>query len=334
MVQLLLFGAKFLIAIVMILLLLIGILAIVSRGREKIAGRICVKHLNKKYEELADHLLADILPAKEYKLFHKAEKKAAKSRKKSDNEPSRRRVFLLNFHGDIKASGVCALREEITAILCVAKPEDEVVLKLESGGGMVHAYGLATSQLQRLRDKKIPLTIIIDKVAASGGYMMACVANRVIAAPFAIIGSIGVLLQLPNFHRLLKEKHIDFEQLTAGNYKRTLTVFGENTEQGRAKMREELETIHRLFKNLIHSYRQNIDIEKVATGEHWTGTEALALNLVDELQTSDDWLFQHAKQADIYEIHFLAKKSLGEKLFSAAEKGKNSLLGLSDTIWN
>ncbi|MDX1901738.1 MAG: protease SohB [Gammaproteobacteria bacterium] len=328
MAELLIFGAKFLIAIIMILLLLIGILAIIMRGREKMTGRFQLKHLNKKFEEIKDHLQAELLPAKEYKAFHKAEKNAEKERSKSKEASERKRIFLINFHGDIKASGICALREEVTAILSVAKPTDEVVVKLESGGGMVHAYGLATSQLQRFRNCNIPLTVIIDKIAASGGYMMACVANRIVAAPFALIGSIGVLVQLPNFHRLLQDKHIDFEQLTAGNYKRTLTLFGENTEQGREKMREELEAIHQLFKNLIRSYRQNIDIDKVATGEHWTGTEALSLHLVDHLQTSDDWLFQHAATADIYEIHYHTKKTLSEKIFASAQSFKSALFGI------
>lgn len=229
----------------------------------------------------------------------------------------------MNFDGDIKASAVTALREEVTAILGVATPNDEVVVKLESAGGMVHAYGLAASQLARLRARKIPLTIIVDKVAASGGYMMACIGNKILAAPFSIIGSIGVIVQLPNFHRLLKEKNIDFEQLTAGQYKRTITLFGKNTEEGREKMHQEIEDIHHLFKNLIKEYRHELDVEKVATGEHWLGAQALDLKLVDELKTSDDYLFEQSKQANLYEVTYRMKKSFLEKLSAPV----NSLLG-------
>ena len=109
------------------------------------------------------------------------------------------------------------------------------------------AYGLAASQMQRIRDKKLKLTVCVDKVAASGGYMMAVVADKIIAAPFAVLGSIGVLAQVPNFHRLLKKHDVDFEMLTAGKYKRTLTMFGENTDKGREKFQEDIEDTHVLF---------------------------------------------------------------------------------------
>jgi serine protease SohB len=221
---------------------------------------------------------------------------------------------VLHFNGDIRASAVSALREEITAILTMAEKTDEILVCLDSGGGLVNAYGLAASQLQRIKDAKIKLIIAIDKVAASGGYMMACIADRIIAAPFAIIGSIGVLAQIPNFHRFLQKKSIDFEQLTAGQYKRTLTLFGENTEKAREKMQQEIDDTHELFKTFIHQHRPNIDIEKVSTGEHWYATTALNLNLVDALQTSDDYLLSASKQADIYEICFKLKKSLGKRL--------------------
>ena len=181
------------------------------------------------------------------------------------------RVFVLNFDGDWKASAVNLFREEITAILCVAKPQDEVVVRLESSGGVVHGYGLAASELQRIKDHHIPLTIAVDKVAASGGYMMACVADKILAAPFAIIGSIGVLAQLPNFHRFLKKHDVDFEQITAGQYKRTLSLFGENTSDGRKKFQTEINEAHQLFKQFITEHRPQIDIDKLATGEYWFG---------------------------------------------------------------
>ena len=135
---------------------------------------------------------------KAQKKKHKQEVKAAKAKAKlatpqSDAKP---RVYVLDFKGSMDAHEVASLREEVTAVLAVATPQDQVVVRLESPGGVVHGYGLAASQLQRLREKQIPLTVAVDKVAASGGYMMACVADKIVAAPFSIIGSIGVVARI------------------------------------------------------------------------------------------------------------------------------------------
>ncbi len=173
-----------------------------------------------------------------------------------------------------------------------------------------HSYGLASSQLERIRRRNIPLTICVDRVAASGGYMMACIANRLIAAPFALIGSIGVVAQIPNFHRLLKKNDVDYEVLTAGDYKRTLTMFGENTDKGREKFVEELEDTHSLFKEFVSEYRPQLDIEKVATGEVWFGRRALENQLIDQIETSDDYLFNLSEEADIYKVKYRPKQTL------------------------
>lgn len=320
--QLLLFSAKALIIVILILILLAGILALLSRGKEKISGKISIKNLNKKFEETTENLLEEISSKKQFKQFTK-DQKALEKIKKHDEKKN---VFVMYFHGDIKASAVDSLREEITAVLGVAKPQDEVVVCVESGGGMVHAYGLAAAQLQRIRHQNIPLTVIVDKVAASGGYLMACIANKILAAPFAIIGSIGVIVQIPNFHRLLKEKNIDFEQVTAGNFKRTLTMFGHNTEEGREKLKEEIEDIHDDFKHVIQQHRQQVDIDKVATGEHWLAVQALELKLVDELTTSDDYIVAKSKEANVYEIEYHAKKSLASKIMSGANMLKRQFV--------
>ena len=289
-----------------------GIFAIARKAKEQTKLKLGVKKLNRKYQELADTLNAEILTKTERKKFTKEKK----IKFKKESKQPKKRVFVLNFQGDIKGSAVNSLREEITAIAQVATPQDEVVLKLESGGGMVSPYGLAASQLQRLKDKRIPLTVSIDKIAASGGYLMACVADKILAAPFAIIGSIGVVAQLPNFHRFLKKKDIDFELLTAGEYKRTLTMFGENTQKAREKTQEDLEEIHRLFKDFIEKNRKSVNIDEVATGAHWLAQDALSLNLVDKLITSDDYLSSQASSglANIYELQYFAKKSMSEKL--------------------
>ena len=260
----------------------------------------------------------------ERKAARKQEKENAKAAKKArkkgeDPEAKRKRLYVLGFEGDLKASATDNLREEISAILTQVRAGDEILVKVESPGGMVHGYGLAASQLQRIRDAEVPLTIAVDKVAASGGYMMACVANRIIAAPFAVLGSIGVLAQLPNFHKWLKKNDIDFELYTAGEYKRTLTMFGENTDKGREKFIEELEKTHGLFKDFVRDNRPQLDIDKVATGEVWYGRQAVDEGLVDELQTSDAFIQQRIEDWDVFDVRFVHKKNWQEKLGFAAE---------------
>lgn len=245
------------------------------------------------------------------------------------NEKDKGRLFVINFDGDVEASAVENLREEITAIISAASENDEVLVKLESPGGMVHSYGLAASQLTRIKAAKLSLTIAVDQVAASGGYMMACVANRIIAAPFAVVGSIGVVAELPNFHRLLRHNKVDYEQHTAGEYKRTLTMFSENTDTAREKFKKELEETHELFKQFIRDNRPALDIDKVATGEHWYGTQALELGLIDGIETSDDFIVNAAKESEVFEIAYEVKKPLAQRLSfsvqSAVEKGLMSL---------
>ena len=239
-----------------------------------------------------------------------------------DDAPSRRkRIYVLDFDGDVAAEEVSSLREEITTVLSIAEPCDEIILKLESPGGMVHAYGLAASQLQRIKDAKIPLTICVDKVAASGGYMMACLADKLVAAPFAIIGSIGVVVQLPNFHKILKKNEVDYEVISAGEYKRTLSTFGEITDKGRAKVQEDVENIHEIFKQWVKSHRPIVDVSRVATGETWVGMQAKERYLVDELNTSDDVLVRACKDADVFEVSYKFKQTLQDKLGAAVEAG-------------
>jgi serine protease SohB len=321
-------------AVTLVAAILIVVAAIVSMGQKQRSehheGHIEIRNLNDKYRHIGDtieHVVSDpeLLKA-EKKSRKKADKAKAKEQKKQRKqaagdlqEKRRPRLYVLNFHGDLKASATDNLREEVSAVLLQASAGDEVVVKVESPGGLVHGYGLASSQLQRVRDAGVPLTIAVDKVAASGGYMMACVGNRIIAAPFAVIGSIGVLAQLPNFHRLLQKHDIDFELLTAGEYKRTLTLFGENTDKGREKFVEELEETHSLFKTFVSDNRPELDIAKVATGEVWYGRNAIDVGLVDEIKTSDAYIQEHLQDWDVYEVRFMHKKNWQEKLGLAAE---------------
>ena len=302
---------------VIALLIIIGAIGgLVMRQKLAQEDKIEVKKLNTHYQNMATSLKSALLSKHDFKQEQKAQKKKLKQedKKAAKTDEHKKHVYVLNFDGDIKASPVDNLREEISAILTTATKDDEVVVKLESGGGMVHGYGLAASQLKRIRDKDIPLTVCVDKIAASGGYMMACVGNQIVSAPFAIIGSIGVLAQIPNFNKLLKEKNIDFEQFKAGNYKRTVTFFGETTDEDRQKMQSEIEQTHYLFKDFVKQQRPSLEIDKVATGEHWFGTEALELGLIDKIQTSDDYLMEQAENADILEVNFQAKKKLKDKI--------------------
>lgn len=299
------FLAKAATLVVAALALLGGIVALTRHGeRPESRGRLDVRHLNHDYENMALTLKAATLPKKAFKQARKEQK----AKDKQHDKTPHRRVFVLNFHGDLRASAVAALREEVTAVLTVAQPEDEVVVRLESAGGLVHAYGLAAAQLLRIRDRRVKLTVAVDKVAASGGYLMACVADRIIAAPFAILGSIGVIAQLPNFNRLLKKHDVDYEQFMAGEHKRTVTLFGENTDKGRQKFQEEIEEAHDLFKDFVKTHRAQVDLQQVATGEYWYGTRALDCRLADELRTSDDYLLAMSAGADLYEVTFTGKK--------------------------
>lgn len=240
-------------------------------------------------------------------------------------ETQKSRLFVLDFDGDLYAHAVESLRHEITAVLLIAKPEDEVLIRLESPGGVVHGYGLAASQLRRLRERNIPLTVAVDKVAASGGYMMACVADKIVSAPFAIIGSVGVVAEVPNIHRLLKKHDIDVDVMTAGEFKRTVTFMGENTEKGKQKFRQELEETHQLFKQFVSENRPGLDIEKIATGEHWFGRQALALNLIDEISTSDDLLLKAFENKQVIEVKYQEKRSLIQRIGLQAEASVEKL---------
>jgi serine protease SohB len=297
---------------------IIGIVAIVGRRTTEHAGTLTVEKLNEKSEQMRDAVNAVVLEKKALKQQRKKQKQEKKQSEKADSA-DRERSFVIDFKGDIHASATASLREEISAILSIAKAGETVLLRLENSGGAVHEHGLAASQLLRLKGHGLKVIVSVDKVAASGGYLMACVADKIIAAPFAIVGSIGVLMQLPNLNRWLESKGIDYEQVTAGKYKRTLTVFGKNTEEDRDKVREELEEIHTLFKSQIVENRPQVDIDAVATGEHWYGLQAVELKLVDELRTSDEYLAEQMAAGDVYRFEYKRKKTMPERFLATAQ---------------
>ena len=371
-----LFLAKVVTVVVAIVLLVGGVVAAVSSSREmkpSKKGRIRVAKINGHFDEMRDVLRHAVLKRQELKLLAKEEKQKAKQEAKQETKaakqeakgtakgmakaqteaeageaeetkdtapPRKRRVFVLDFKGDLAASEVRSLREEVSAVLSLAVSEDEAVIRLESPGGMVHGYGLAASQLLRLKSGGVPLTVCVDKVAASGGYLMACIADRLLAAPFAVIGSIGVLVQMPNFHRLMKKNEVDFEMISAGEYKRTLSLFGEVTTKGRDKAKEDVEEVHKLFKGWVKEHRPAVDIDKIATGETWLGTQAQQRGLVDDIRTSDEYLLKACEDADVFEVEYEIRKSIQEKLAHSVHACADRLLSLfmersrPENFWN
>lgn len=307
------FAIDVIVLAIAILFVFASIISMSAKSKGKTKSKIIVTDLNKYYQNLRETLLENELNKKQKKDLKKQNKK---DKKKAKPEKT---IYVLDFQGDIKASAAEPLRHEVSAILSVAGKKDEVFVRLESPGGVVHGYGLAASQLQRIKDHGIPLTISVDKVAASGGYMMACIANKILSAPFAIIGSIGVIAQIPNFNKLLKKHDIDFEQITAGEYKRTLTMFAENTDKAREKMQQDISEVHDLFKQHVIDHRPQVDMQEVGTGEYWFGTRALELKLVDTIQTSDDYLMRARKKTKLRLIKKHEKKKFMHKLGNAAE---------------
>lgn len=307
-----LFALKVFVVIAMVLLLVVLILLLIQKGQQ-LKPQLEIDRLNDQFSQLEQNLKSHILNKKELK----KESKNWEEAEKKWGEETHAKIYVIDFKGDIKAHASEHLREEVTAVLTVATPEDEVLVRVESPGGVVHGYGFCASQLQRIRNAGVPLTISVDKVAASGGYMMAVVANKILSAPFAIVGSIGVVAQVPNFHRILKKNDIDYKEYTAGAFKRTVSIFGEISPEGESKFKSQLEDTHVLFKNHIHHFRPQLDLEKVATGEYWYGHQAKDLGLVDELITSDDYLLSKRKTAEIIKVSYKTKKSLAEKIGEA-----------------
>lgn len=315
--QIIEFGVFFLKTAVILFAFIIALSYVISASLKAKVGdksRLTLTNRSKQLKERQKELQLKLADPKKAKALKKEVKKEKKKSKKKFADEDKKRLFVLNFNGDIKASQTEDLKSEITYLLQAARPQDEVMLKLESPGGMVSGYGLAASELLRIKNAGLKLTVCVDKVAASGGYMMACVADHILTAPFAVLGSIGVVAQLPNFHKLLKKNDIDYEILTAGDYKRTLTVFGENTEKGRAKFIDQLEDIHQLFKSFVAQNRPQVDIDKVATGEYWFGHQCVDLKLADGISTSEDFIFSKHKDFEVFEIETQKKKSFVEKL--------------------
>lgn len=320
-----LFLAKIFTLLIFLAIIIAMIAGSIMRSRDP-GMRIKLKavHLNKRMQGIEKQLQNIIMPQKEFKSLLKLEKKQNKKDKKK-KQKDKLNVYVINFIGDMKASDVKSLTDTISLILKVSKPKEEVVLRLESGGGYVHSYGLAAAQLLRLREHKLNLTVCVDKVAASGGYLMAAMADKICAAPFAILGSIGVVGVVPNINKLLKKGNIDVEYHTSGQYKRTLTVVGQNDSKGRKKFQQDLQQTHKLFKDIIKKYRPSLPMAKVSTGEIWYGNDAIKMKLADEIITAEEYLFLKTGKADLYEVAVKEKKNMAERIGKAGDEAVGNL---------
>nr|WP_267956324.1 protease SohB [Halomonas sp. MCCC 1A17488] len=317
---------RFVVQVSVLTLLVVVTVVVIARIKSEAGERVRLRvdELNNRLEYRRRRLaLAATEPSARKRLakaFRRDDKSRSRAGRRQADEP-RGTVWVLDFHGDLRATGAARFAEEISAVTAAASEGDEVVIRLESAGGLVHAYGLAAAQVDRLREAGLDTTVCVDKVAASGGYLMACAANQLRAAPFAVLGSIGVVAQLPNVHRLLKRHDVDVELLTAGEYKRTLTVFGENTEEGREKFQSDLEHIHELFKRHVAERRPTLDVEAVATGEVWYGRDALEKGLVDALGTSEAYLLARMEEARVVSVRLEARHPMGKRLGLAVREG-------------
>jgi serine protease SohB len=309
-----------------------------AAGEER--GSLGLIQLNDRWQQTLDGLRAKLFTPKDFKRYRKERKAQEKAQEKAQQKAQKTaepgpdvkpKLFILDFKGDLMAHAVESLRREVSALIAVAQPSDEVVVRLESPGGAAHAYGFAASQLARFSPRGIKLTVCVDRIAASGGYMMACVADHIVAAPFALIGSIGVAAPVPNIHRLLDRHGVDYENITAGKYKRTVSFLAENTDEGRAKFQQQIEETHTLFKDFVSQHRSAIDIDAIATGEYWHATRAAELGLVDELATSDDYLMAKLDEADIFELKYHKPESLRDRLTGAAA---HTTYGVVDALWS
>ncbi len=319
--SLLFFSLKALIVVISILVCIIVPLVLIKKisPSDKSKKSLKIENLKSQYDKYTQQFKQKTMNKKDFKKYLKSF--IAKDKKSKKEKPF---LFVLSFVGDIMASQVKNLREEISLILKIAKPKDEVALILDSRGGSVSHYGLAANQLQRLRTHNIPLTVCVDKVAGSGGYLMACVGHQILSSPFAFIGSIGVMFGIPNVYDFLKKHDISYEEFTAGKFKRTVTPFGKVTDEKRERLKNQLSLIHDQFKNFVQKYR-DIDLEQTATGEAWLAEEALKRGLVDKLQCSDDYILEKFKTHNVYKISLKVPKSFLEKVLSKRSLSEEAL---------
>ena len=276
-------------AVAAAVLLILRIMSANRAERRESDSDLQITDLGKQLAERANKVKRRLMPKKERKEL------AKRSKAEASTENYNSTVFVIDFRPKLRAREVETLRKEVDVITQLATPRDEVLVRIDSPGGTVTGYGHAASQLLRIHNIGVPLTICVDEIAASGGYMCAAVADKIVAAPFAFIGSIGVVAGIPNFVGLMNKLGVRYFELTAGENKRTLTPFSEPTPEKQAVEQQRLEAIHRAFKELIKKRRPNLDIDRVADGNYWLAVDAKELGLVDMIQTSDEYLLEQAR---------------------------------------
>ena len=224
--------------------------------------------------------------------------------------PDKSNLYYLEFEGDIQASEAAKLKQEILVCLQVAKPTDVFLILVESSGGSVSNYGDLYSVMEMIKKRGHTLWVAIDRVAASGGYLISLPADKIFATPFALIGSIGVLSEVPNFGGLLDKYGVKMEEYTAGERKMNISMFRENGEEQKEHHRKKLGKIHELFKAQLVKYRggliekKGVDIGELMEGDFWMGENAFELGLVDELKSSVEILLDEKDHFNILKVNY------------------------------
>ncbi len=217
------------------------------------------------------------------------------------------RLAVLRFQGlrDLNASGDQRLSEAIDEVLVNRDHFEEAVVIIDSPGGTTHGYGHAYALLERLSASGLKVTACIDRIGASGGYLMALPADRILAGPFAIVGSVGVVAGIPNVKRLLEEKGVSYRLFVAGDKKRVVHFADDDGPEVREYMDEKLAGIHTQFLQAVEKHRgDRVKLDEVRSGDHWSAEESVekGLGLVDELQTSAEYLLERNREVALVMI--------------------------------
>ena len=176
-------------------------------------------------------------------------------------------------------------QERVEALARLEKsPAPAVIVHINSPGGTTAGSEQLHDSLMRLREKK-PLVVVVDGLAASGGYITAIAGEHIVAQETSLVGSIGVLFQYPNIADLLKTLGIKVEEVKSSPLKASPNGFEPTSPEARAAIESLVLDSYAWFKNLV-KVRRNLDdagIERVADGRVFTGHQGVPLKLVDEI---------------------------------------------------
>jgi protease-4 len=175
-----------------------------------------------------------------------------------------------------------------------------VIVHINSPGGTTAGSEQLHDSLRRLQEKK-PLVVVVDGLAASGGYITAIAADHIVALETSLVGSIGVLFQYPNVTDLLKTLGVKIEEIKSSPLKAAPNGFEPTSPEARAAIESIVSDSYAWFKNMVKTRRHLDDaaLERVTDGRVFTGRQGLALKLIDEIgdeKTAVAWL---AKEKNI-----------------------------------